>query len=196
VGPAGRGGAAALGGFWRPSVTHAAAREAAAEAAAEPGAAGTGRGARAPPGAGRLPHSFACFPTRSGAGLAPVHSRSPQLAAARTGQGRAPRGWGRWVRACAAGGAWPSALGGPGPYETRLCGARDPKLGRRAAGAEGCAAAAGARRRPAGGGGCENLNLATGAPHAPHRGRGVAGLGDSVVPRMAAAADRARAPRP
>lgn len=120
VGPARRGRAAAQGGFWWRSVTHAAAREAAAEAAAAPGAAGTGRGARAPPGAGRLRHSLACFPTRGGAGLAPVHSRSRQLAAARTGQGRAPRRWGRWVRACAAGGSWPSALGGPGPYETRL----------------------------------------------------------------------------
>lgn len=55
---------------------------------------------------------------------------------------------------------------------------------------------AGAGRRPAGGGGCENLNLETGAPHAPHRGRGVAGLSGSVVPRMAAAADPARASRP
>lgn len=113
VGPAGRGRTAAQGGFWRRSVTHAAAREAAAEAAAAPGAAGTGRGARAPPGAGRLPHSLSCFLTRGGAGLAPVHSRSPQLAAARTGQGRAPRGWGRWVRVCTEGGARPSTLGGP-----------------------------------------------------------------------------------
>lgn len=61
---------------------------------------------------------------------------------------------------------------------------------------EGCAAAAGAGRRPAGGGGCENLNLATETPHAPHRGRGVAGLGGSAAPRMAAAADGAGAPRP
>lgn len=102
-----------MGGFWRRSVTHAAAREAAAEAAAAPGAAGTGKGSRAPPGAGRLSHSLSCFLTRGGAGLAPVHSRSPQLAEARTGQGRAPRGWGRWVRVCTAGGARPSALGGP-----------------------------------------------------------------------------------
>lgn len=47
-----RGRAAAQGGLWWPSVTHAAAREAAAAVAA--GAAGTGRSARAPPGAGRL----------------------------------------------------------------------------------------------------------------------------------------------
>lgn len=85
--PAGRGRAAAQGGFWRLSVTHAAAREAAAEAAAAPGAAGTGRGARAPPGAGRLPHSLACFPTRGGAGLAPVHSRSPAAGCGSHGAG-------------------------------------------------------------------------------------------------------------
>lgn len=80
VGPAGRGRAAAQGGFWRRSVTHAAAREAAVEAAAAPGAAGTGRGARAPPVAGRLRHSLACFPTRGGAGLAPVALEKPAAA--------------------------------------------------------------------------------------------------------------------
>lgn len=63
------------------------------------GAAGTGRGARALPGAGRLPPLLVCSPTRGGAGLAPAHSRSLQLAAAGTGQGCAPREGARCWRA-------------------------------------------------------------------------------------------------
>lgn len=54
----------------------------------------TGRGARAPPGAGRLSPTLACIPTHGQAGLAPAYWRSPQPVAARKGQGRAPRGGG------------------------------------------------------------------------------------------------------
>lgn len=51
--------------------------------------------------------------------------------------------------------------------------------------------------RPAGGGG-ENLNLASrvGAPTPPAGAGAPRGLGCSVAPRMAAAADQAPAPRP
>lgn len=120
--PAVRGGVAALGGFWRRSVTHAAAREAAAEAAAAPGAAGTGWGARAPPVAGRLPHSLPRSLSDPRRGRArPSAVEKPTTDRGSHGAGaRSAKGWGRWVQACAAGGARPSALGGPGPYEIRL----------------------------------------------------------------------------
>lgn len=84
---------------------------------APPGRVGA-RGLRQAPAASLI-RSLAFRPA-AGPGSPRCTREAPQLAAARTGQGRSPRGWGRWVRACAAGGAWSSALGDPGPYETRL----------------------------------------------------------------------------
>lgn len=93
-----RGRAAAQGGLWRPSVTHAAAREAAAEAAAAvaAGAAGTGRGARAPPGGRGPPPSVARLLSDPRRGRAcpgvlekPAGSRGWHGAGARSAGGRA-----------------------------------------------------------------------------------------------------------
>nr|XP_027786649.1 spidroin-1-like [Marmota flaviventris] len=97
------GGAAARGGLWRQSVTHAAAREAAAAAAA--GAAGTGTGARARAGAGCLPPSLASSLSsffaggRAGLSAAPSErkkgGRGRQVPAAATDP---CRGGGLWLR--------------------------------------------------------------------------------------------------
>lgn len=106
--PAARGGGASVEGAGPTGQSRGAGRALAAECHTRGGSGGggrgggsgssrrrrTGRGARAPPGAGRLSPSLACIPTHGGAGLAPAYWRSPQPVTARTGQGRAPRGVG------------------------------------------------------------------------------------------------------